>query len=295
MKKLQVFDPPMCCTSGVCGTTVDTKLVKFANDLEWLKKEGIDVERHGLAFEPAAFVNNELVKNTLEKEGNDCLPLVIANNEILCKGTYPSREKLAEVFDLVFKPEDAAQEAVISEDSNSCCGPECDCHKSAVSDSSKKAIFIIILLIIAGIIAVKSCCKAGAVETKKNTVAGTKSETNQFGEYLESLNQLKLSKDVDFVFIPSKESPGITASAKSAVISTQNILKGKNIKVNLYTLKTTSPDYASIVAQAKPPAFMVVNQGQGKSFVTGDINKTRLLQAYIAATRDCGSSCPCHK
>lgn len=103
MKKLHVFDPPMCCSSGVCGTNVDTKLVTFASDLEWLKKQGIEVERHGLSFEPSAFVKNEIVKKSLEKEGNDCLPLIVVNNEIVYKGSYPQREKLAEIFGIEFK------------------------------------------------------------------------------------------------------------------------------------------------------------------------------------------------
>lgn len=34
---LEVFYPPMCCSTGVCGPKVDTKLVQFSADLEWLK------------------------------------------------------------------------------------------------------------------------------------------------------------------------------------------------------------------------------------------------------------------
>ncbi len=40
----------------------------FASDLEWLKKQGVDVVRHGLSFEPAEFVKDEAVKDLLNKK-----------------------------------------------------------------------------------------------------------------------------------------------------------------------------------------------------------------------------------
>jgi len=42
---IQVFDPPLCCSTGVCGTDVDPELVRFAADLDWLAKQGVEVER----------------------------------------------------------------------------------------------------------------------------------------------------------------------------------------------------------------------------------------------------------
>ncbi|HBG49819.1 MAG TPA: arsenical resistance operon transcriptional repressor ArsD [Cyanobacteria bacterium UBA9971] len=106
MMKLQVFDPPMCCTSGVCGTNVDTKLVGFLNDIEWLKKQGIHVERYGLAFEPAMFTKIAVVKNTLKEEGNDSLPIILADEKVAYKGNYPDRKKLAEICGIEWKEED---------------------------------------------------------------------------------------------------------------------------------------------------------------------------------------------
>jgi len=62
MQKIQVFDPPMCCSTGVCGLEVDPALVRFAADLEWLKESGVDVERFNLSQEPAAFVGKPLTR-----------------------------------------------------------------------------------------------------------------------------------------------------------------------------------------------------------------------------------------
>jgi AhpD family alkylhydroperoxidase len=93
--KIQVFDPPMCCSTGVCGPSVDPELVRFAADLDWLKRQGVDVERYNLSQQPAAFAGNPVVKDALAKEGNDCLPLTLVDGAVACKGKYPTREALA--------------------------------------------------------------------------------------------------------------------------------------------------------------------------------------------------------
>ncbi len=92
---IQVFDPAMCCSTGVCGPNVDPELVRFAADLEWLKGQGVEIGRYNLSQEPAAFVNNPLVKEALANEGNECLPLTLADGAIVCRGRYPTREMLA--------------------------------------------------------------------------------------------------------------------------------------------------------------------------------------------------------
>ncbi|MFO1500060.1 MAG: arsenite efflux transporter metallochaperone ArsD [Verrucomicrobiota bacterium] len=71
---LQVFDPAMCCSTGVCGPDVDTKLVQFAADLDWLKSQGVIVQRHNLSQNPAAFVENQAVQTTLTEKGEAALP-----------------------------------------------------------------------------------------------------------------------------------------------------------------------------------------------------------------------------
>ena len=62
MTTLQVFDKPMCCSTGICGPQVDPVLPKFASDLAWLKDQGVTVERYNLAQQPQAFVSHADVK-----------------------------------------------------------------------------------------------------------------------------------------------------------------------------------------------------------------------------------------
>ena len=94
MSKIQIFDPALCCSTGVCGTDVDPVLVNFAADFDWAKKHGADIERFNLSQEPMVFAQNEVVKGFLERSGADALPLVLVDGQIALAGRYPNRQEL---------------------------------------------------------------------------------------------------------------------------------------------------------------------------------------------------------
>ena len=100
IKKLEVFDSPMCCSTGVCGPNVDPALVQFASDFLWVAGQGIHVERYNLAQQPQAFAANEIVKTALKEHGNACLPLILVDGAIVSEGRYPAREELAKLVGL---------------------------------------------------------------------------------------------------------------------------------------------------------------------------------------------------
>jgi len=95
MVQLQVFDPAMCCSTGICGPSVDPELVRFAADLDWLTSQGVSVERFNLAQDPGAFAADAAVKSALEAQGEEALPLVKVDGEVNSSGRYPSRDELA--------------------------------------------------------------------------------------------------------------------------------------------------------------------------------------------------------
>ena len=92
---VRVFDPAMCCSTGICGPSVDPKLARFAADLDWLAGQGADVERFNLGQQPGAFAEDAVVREVLETKGDAGLPLVKVNGEIKSSGVYPSRAELA--------------------------------------------------------------------------------------------------------------------------------------------------------------------------------------------------------
>jgi hypothetical protein len=95
MRTVEVFDPPLCCSSGTCGPKVDPVLVRFATDLAWLGQQGVTVRRHNLAREPQAFVADPAVRAALEGDGDACLPLVVVDGVVAVRQRYPVRAELA--------------------------------------------------------------------------------------------------------------------------------------------------------------------------------------------------------
>jgi len=100
MKTLKIYDPAMCCPTGVCGTSVDTKLVQFANFLNSLDKKMFTVQRFGLSTEPQEYVTNSEVARLLNEEGVECLPLIFLDDELLFKKEYPSVPQLSQKMGL---------------------------------------------------------------------------------------------------------------------------------------------------------------------------------------------------
>ncbi len=118
MAQIQVFDPAMCCSTGVCGPAVDPALVRFAADLEWLKASGVEVQRFNLSQEPGAFVANPTVAEAL-RTGSAALPLVLVGGKIVAQGAYPEREALAALAGLTAPKRLHAE----TEAAKPCCGP----------------------------------------------------------------------------------------------------------------------------------------------------------------------------
>ena len=98
--KLEVFDPPMCCSSGVCGPNVDTKLVQFGAALDWLRSQGVQVARYNPSHQYEAFTGNATVVKAVNDQGPSCLPLILRNGVVVSHGNYPSREELAALVGL---------------------------------------------------------------------------------------------------------------------------------------------------------------------------------------------------
>ena len=125
MTHVDVFDPPMCCSSGVCGPSVDPRLAAFAADVEWLTAQGVTVVRHNLSQDPQPFVSNTRVLGLMQREGTGCLPVVLVNGEELVHGAYPRREELARAAGLVPAASQSKPRVRLSTDG--CCTPGSGC------------------------------------------------------------------------------------------------------------------------------------------------------------------------
>ena len=125
MNAIQIFDPAMCCNTGVCGVDVDQQLVSFSADLEWAKAQGVEVERYNLAQQPMAFAGNAVVKAFLERSGAEGLPLILVKGEIALTGRYPQRAELVRWAGLSLLPVNLAVSPAVSPDAGCCGGKKC--------------------------------------------------------------------------------------------------------------------------------------------------------------------------
>ncbi|MBI3924383.1 MAG: arsenite efflux transporter metallochaperone ArsD [Armatimonadetes bacterium] len=115
---ISVYDPPMCCATGICGPSVDPELVRFAADLDWLAQHGVNVSRYNLSQQPAAFAENQLVRGALQEQGEHALPLVVVDGTVRSSGRYPGRDELGLWLGMRAAAADPSA-------SGSCCGDRC--------------------------------------------------------------------------------------------------------------------------------------------------------------------------
>lgn len=95
MKKIEIFDPAMCCPTGVCGPSIDPELSRIASVVFLLEKRGIDIQRYNLGNEPDVFVKNELINKLLIEKGVDALPATLVEGKLMKEGVYPTTAELA--------------------------------------------------------------------------------------------------------------------------------------------------------------------------------------------------------
>ena len=117
MSKLTIFEPSMCCDTGLCGVGVDPELLRISTTINTLKKQGIEVERYNLSSAPNAFVQNIQIKEILNKEGIKVLPVTMVNDKIIKKSSYPTNEELMSLLGITLNS--------LEEDQNK--GGDCGC------------------------------------------------------------------------------------------------------------------------------------------------------------------------
>ena len=119
MKKLQLFEPAMCCSTGLCGPSIDPELLRISTLIDDLKAAGVEVERFNLNSAPAAFAENETVKNMLAVRGADALPITMLDDMVVLTDRYPTNE---EVFGWLKLDGPKSDESDSDDDAGSGCG-----------------------------------------------------------------------------------------------------------------------------------------------------------------------------
>lgn len=95
---IEIFDPPMCCSTGLCGPTLDQTLIDVGEMISELQNEGYRVERYQMTTHPQAFLSNPEVKRLVREKQLEILPIVIVRGKILTTGKYPTRLEIDSIL-----------------------------------------------------------------------------------------------------------------------------------------------------------------------------------------------------
>ncbi|MBU0478036.1 hypothetical protein KKC91_05670 [bacterium] len=184
------------------------------------------------------------------------------------------------------------------------CGPGCDCGKPSRNTKVKAVVCLIVLLAIGGIFVykAKTAKQIAPVNTATTFAAPVAKEVNEqkpevstidkqepiVGEFLDSLaalNTLAINQDTVFVFVPVKGNDTLSKEITDAIASAEQKIKATGTNLGLYTLQSSSPEYANIAAQLPLPGILIMSKGRGMGTVSGGITEEKILQAYVASSR----------
>ncbi len=118
MKKMKIFEPAMCCSTGLCGVGVDPELIRISAVINSLSKMGVIVERYNLSSSPQAFVNNKEVNEFINKNGVDKFPIIMVDEKIVIEGRYPTNEEMLNLLGVTID----MPNTILPKKNNGCCG-----------------------------------------------------------------------------------------------------------------------------------------------------------------------------
>jgi disulfide oxidoreductase YuzD len=91
---LEIYDPPMCCPTGLCGPSIDQELLDVSEMVHTLQAEGLRVERYQMTSHPGKFTGNPQIMQLIREKQMAALPIIVLRGEIIADGYYP---KLSEI------------------------------------------------------------------------------------------------------------------------------------------------------------------------------------------------------
>ncbi|MDU4960091.1 MAG: arsenite efflux transporter metallochaperone ArsD [Sporomusaceae bacterium] len=129
MKKIQIFEPAMCCPTGLCGVGADPELLRISAVFSTLKKNGIEIDRFNLTAAPMEFINNAAVNQFIQTYDVEHLPLTVVDGKIIITGRYPTNAEFIEILQIpqsfLGEPSQAETDTPKKEADCGCAGGKC--------------------------------------------------------------------------------------------------------------------------------------------------------------------------
>jgi hypothetical protein len=101
--KIEIFDPPMCCPTGLCGPNIDPALLDVNEAILKLQKEydsKLKIERYLLSQQGPKFMQNKDVLELLKKYGVEVLPVTVVNGKVVKQKSYPTYDEMKSYADV---------------------------------------------------------------------------------------------------------------------------------------------------------------------------------------------------
>ncbi len=91
---VEIFDPPMCCPTGLCGPTIDQTLLDLSEAILNLQAAGFTVARYQMTSHPNAFLGNAEVMKLVREQQMAALPIVTVKGKVIKSGAYPTLDEI---------------------------------------------------------------------------------------------------------------------------------------------------------------------------------------------------------
>ncbi|MDF2612157.1 MAG: arsD [Lachnospiraceae bacterium] len=139
MKMMQIFEPAMCCSTGLCGVGVDPELLRISTVLNTLKKKEIVVERYNLSNAPRKFVANKAINSLIHEKGVHKLPATVIDGAVVLTGRYPTNDEIIEMLSLstdIFGDTQNGDDSGVSTQESGCSDKDCCSDSDCCSDGN---------------------------------------------------------------------------------------------------------------------------------------------------------------
>ena len=98
--EIRVFDPPMCCPTGMCGPTIDQTLLDLNEVVMTLESKGISVARYQMSSHPNAFLRNAEVMKLVREQQMAALPITVIRGKVIKVGSYPNQAEVEKYLEV---------------------------------------------------------------------------------------------------------------------------------------------------------------------------------------------------
>lgn len=121
MTKIELYEPALCCETGVCGPNVRPELLTITAAFKAMAgMKQLEANRYNLNSTPDQFAKNETVLSLMNAD-IDNLPITLVDGQVVKTGAYPTLAELTDYTGLVFMNAAPAQDSGCCGGSDGCC------------------------------------------------------------------------------------------------------------------------------------------------------------------------------